>query len=230
MVTRLQKNSSKTINRLLKHFGLRVVRDGKPNLSRNRKACIENLTVMADILDAYNCSWWISHGTFLGGVRNGDFIPHDTDLDISLVFSEAFIPAYYEIINEFCLRRVLGFTENSLELTFVRNGITVDLFFVYEEGNKFRHSAFANFTQWQYDRYDYFFSPVFPVEFRFLGADLKAPKNAERFLTEFYGKNWQIPIKQWEYYSDPSNVQFSGFRYCKPEAEANFLSWVGERT
>lgn len=228
MIKRLIKKTGKTINKILKVFGFQIVRDGKPHLRGNRKACIENLSMMANILDSHNCVWWISHGTLLGGVREGDFISHDTDLDMSLMFSEDFKPAYSVILKNFDLIKVWGCTENSLELTFMRNGIKIDLFFVYEDRGRFRHSAFAGFTQWEYDRYDYFFSPVEPVEFRFLGANLKAPKDAERYLNDFYGENWRIPLKQWKYYLDPPNVRFSGLRYCRPKSEANFLSWIGE--
>lgn len=36
-------------------------------------------------LDTFNITYWISWGTLLGAIRNGDIIPHDDDVDLSFL-------------------------------------------------------------------------------------------------------------------------------------------------
>ncbi len=44
---------------------------------------IRRLRVVADALDDAGVHWWVDHGTLLGLVREGGFLPWDDDLDLS---------------------------------------------------------------------------------------------------------------------------------------------------
>jgi len=214
------------INHILGWFGIKLVKYRSIELRKKVKLATEALRLMSEILTHHNCIWWVSHGTLLGFIRDGKFISHDKDIDISIFFNENFRPAFYEIRKSFNLVSVYGFKENSLELTFERDSIRIDLFFVYNDQENLRHSAFANFTRWDYIRYDYLFSPIELVKCKFLGLNLNCPKDSQKYLLDFYGRNWRLPNRRWTYYLDPPNVFQTRLKYCRPICEAHFFNWV----
>jgi hypothetical protein len=54
----------------------------------NFKNCSENLILFDDIMKKCNIKYWLSEGTALGVVRDGDFIPWDDDVDVGLFYEE----------------------------------------------------------------------------------------------------------------------------------------------
>lgn len=41
--------------------------------------------VLIESIEYLNEGWWLSAGTLLGLERDGDFIPHDTDIDVGMI-------------------------------------------------------------------------------------------------------------------------------------------------
>lgn len=50
-----------------------------------RDLSYELMKFMGNVCKKYELSWWIDYGTLLGGVRHGDFIPWDDDLDSGMM-------------------------------------------------------------------------------------------------------------------------------------------------
>lgn len=49
------------------------------------KRLAENsLKLVASILEGMNVSWFVGRGTFIGAIRDNDFMSHDTDVDIEI--------------------------------------------------------------------------------------------------------------------------------------------------
>lgn len=222
----IRKNIYKIIEKSFDYFGLQLSIDRKKNPHLNKKIALENIRLMSKILKKNYCEWWISHGTLLGMIREEDFISHDLDIDFSVSFDCLTKSLFQEITTEFELLYIFGDRLDCLELSFRRNGIKIDLFFVYKSGDLYRHSAFADFSDWGYQRYDYTFRKVEPREGEFLGLKVNIPRDAEMYLQEFYGKDWRLPKKRWLYFMDPPNVRRTELRYCRPLCEAEFLKWI----
>lgn len=55
----------------------------------NRENCEAALTRFANICEKYNVKFYLASGTALGCVREGDFIPNDSDIDVGM-FPDAF--------------------------------------------------------------------------------------------------------------------------------------------
>ena len=54
----------------------------------NIDICKENLELVADILDKYKLKFWLSEGTALGAIRDGNFILYDDDVDIGMWYTD----------------------------------------------------------------------------------------------------------------------------------------------
>jgi hypothetical protein len=58
------------------------------NVPLNKKTCKENLEILAKILNDNNITFWLSEGTALGAIRQGDFIDYDDDVDIGIWYKD----------------------------------------------------------------------------------------------------------------------------------------------
>ena len=57
--------------------------------SMDEEMCVENLKEIKHILDDAGVKYWLDFGTLLGAVRDGKFIPWDTDIDLSTMCTES---------------------------------------------------------------------------------------------------------------------------------------------
>jgi len=55
----------------------------------DEEMCVENLKEIKRILDDAGVKYWLDFGTLLGAVRDGKFIPWDTDIDLSTMCTES---------------------------------------------------------------------------------------------------------------------------------------------
>jgi len=73
---------------------------------------------------------------FSGYFRECGIIPYTTDVDIGVFakdYSENIVKEF--LYRGFYLKHIFGKPNDSYELSFVSNGVKVDLFFFYEEGD-----------------------------------------------------------------------------------------------
>ena len=56
--------------------------------SMDEEMCVENLKEIKRILDDAGVKYWLDFGTLLGAVRDGKFIPWDTDIDLGMMCAE----------------------------------------------------------------------------------------------------------------------------------------------
>ena len=152
-------------------------------------------------------------GTLLGLTRTGDFIPHDDDLDIGILI-ENWNPKITEEFQKagFQWSRQLGTKELGLEYTFFKNGIQLDIFFWYEEKDKYTYCAWwksnhpLNIVKLQFDLFELKLQN-YPGHGEFL-----IPNNPEHWLEQIYGKDWRIPNSDWHWCASVKNIVQAPFK------------------
>lgn len=193
----------------------------------NKKIALSNLLEITDSLRKYNVTHWITDGTLLGYYREGDFITHDTDTDIGVMYSTFSKSALDSILSKgFKLVHIFGEPNNSLELAFTKSGVKTDIFFFYEKGDKLYHSAFTDLSHRGYTRIDYSYNKFGVSEVDFLGYKFYAPDNIIDFIVTKYGENWKTPIIKWNWATSPKNAVNTGIYLYRAECEKKFKEWI----
>lgn len=198
----------------------------------NSKIAIENLKDIDKILKNYNITYWLQDGTLLGLCREGNFISHDNDTDIGLFFSDIIDKKniFYDFFNiGFELHKIKGNLESSLLVTIIRNNVPTDLFFYYTDQNKIYHSSFKIVVT---DRgkkslqINYFYEPFGVKETTFLNNNFLVPEDEEKFLLTKYGKDWKIPIEDWDHHFGPINAVITDIMIDSKLAKQRFKNWL----
>ncbi len=151
---------------------------------------------------------WLTDGTLLGYYRENRILPYDNDADLGLFISEysnaitaEFISAGWE------LAHVYGRLACGLQLSFRRNSAAVDLFFFYQEEDKFWHGA------WKPERkgkvrnlIKYYYEPFEFQEVDFLGEQFTVPAETAKYIAAKYGDDWEVPQEDWDWAFGPANA------------------------
>ena len=134
-----------------------------------------------------NIDYWLDFGTCLGAYRDNDFIPHDTDIDISVCVKD--LKQIKQIINDNSLME-----KNNLKV--VRNtGDILSLKLLKYNGNNTDINVRANPDDDPYiDIYIVDYKPKLDKIY-FKGNTHTLPANTEEYLKYIYGETWRTPIK-----------------------------------
>ena len=128
---------------------------------------------------------WITGGTLLGAVREGDFIINDDDVDMDMIEDE-FLAIMYDI-----------------KLAFVNAGYVVRLkdtknpkMSVYKSGFKLSIGALKPAGKWLTRPIQKYPRRLFSEEhfMTFKGVQCLVPFPPEEYLEHVYGSNWTVPI------------------------------------
>jgi len=170
----------------------------------NREVMVKNVLDFKEVLDKYSIPFVFIFGGLLGLIRQGDFIPYDTDLDVAC-FNEFTRKDHWKMSKVKKELKEKGFyiaDNNECYLHndfFIRNGEKIEIWWfdkIDDEwifGNTVRYPA-------------YFFDKT--VDIDFLGTKVKVPFNAEEFLERTYGKNWKTPNPKANYLNqNPKEVK-----------------------
>ncbi|XP_019745634.1 ribitol-5-phosphate transferase FKTN isoform X1 [Hippocampus comes] len=182
--------------------------DSSPEALDFRNKAKSLLQVAAKTLARLHVPFWISSGTCLGWFRQCSFITYSRDVDIGIFISDyrpdiiaAFLDAGLSLKHKF------GKVEDSLELSFVMDGVKLDIFFFYEDGDLIWNGG----TQAKSGRK---FKYIFP-RFSLCWAELAevrvgVPCETLDYVMANYGAAWDVPQRTWDWKSSPSNVQENG--------------------
>ena len=177
----------------------------------------ENLELAIRILERHRCRWWLTAGTCLGVVREGNFISYDPDIDIGLdskhldlweTFITEFKDAGFELYKEW------EYGGMRMELSFKRKGIKLDLFFFHRKGDYVWHGVFGPDENGRWgDKmviYPYVFSArLFDnlKEIIFRGKRCFLPNPPTEYIREHYGPGWRVPKKDYRYWKDCAAIR-----------------------
>jgi len=157
----------------------------------NQDKAFELLVDTVEALKQYKIKYWLNWGTLLGLYRDKQFIPWDTDIDVT-VHAENREHVWDKIAKEmkrkFCFvpQRELCYPG---DCWFIRDKEKIELNFVERVNNTYSYEP---------DRCDL----ACPVEYienlttlRIRDYEFAIPSNPEEYLRRSYGDNWKTPIK-----------------------------------
>jgi lipopolysaccharide cholinephosphotransferase len=198
-------------------------RQSKQNLvSRKLNYARKTLIEICQLLDTTNIPYHLEGGTLLGIVRDGDLLPWDGDLDIS-------IPVEYA--NQL-RKQTWRFFKMGKKLSVRKSKLTNDVI-QYDQISLFKLKPLGAyilrmflpnheilvldiFTKVKDEKYVYWQAngKIMRVDKKhyesheivsFLGIELKVPNQYKEYLTKKYG-NWSVPIKQWDCAKDELTI------------------------
>lgn len=181
----------------------------EPPLDVDAGRCL--LFDVVDLLDRHDIPYHLEGGTLLGIVRDGDLLPWDHDLDISIPATEiSRLDARRRLDLRLKLWRVSvrRFTRDDAEhgwrhgdlrilkiakrkYLFERGWPRLDIFGKYEAGGRVHWVAknrIMSVSSHHYAGHD-------TVEY--FGRRLKIPRDVDGYLAAKYGE-WRTPVKQWD--------------------------------
>ena len=171
---------------------------------------MEGLIELKKIMNSVLKNWFLSGGTLLGVYRDGDFIPWDWDVEVTVLSEEAIIKEG-ELLKSLALA---GFTITNLDSTKENFkidakgwGTSYEIVGRYlKDNNSIRARSMTEVPS-------KFFQSTETVTFR--GHDFPAPSPADKFLEAMYG-DWKKPKKtvdKNQYYSKSAHKKHSFLNY-----------------
>lgn len=151
-------------------------------------------------LEEIDVFFWLDFGTLLGVYRDGKLIGHDTDVDVAV-----FLEDYAPIIEETMVKH--GFTYDrkividdgtyGMEQGFSYQNVKIDIFYYSKQNNQCYCHLFPLDNQKNYVVRELYTTFTGFKKISFLDTEWNIPKDPELRLTETYGENFRIPIKDW---------------------------------
>lgn len=150
-------------------------------------------------------------GTLLGIYRNGDILPYDKDLDLAIpaqvdrqhVIDAIASSTEFQVILSFGTEEEKRWRD-SMSLFHAESGISIDLFFLHEDGEEhFLAGAFHPVQSILCRLPRFTFTPHVWRDQSWL-----IPNDPERYLEAVYGRQWRIPDTQFDtVISNPTRIQ-----------------------
>lgn len=173
----------------------------------SEKDAIETLTTAKRLLDEIGIEFCLAFGTLLGAVREKSIIKGDQDVDVFLTQEEKLyenLPWLYE--RGF---KIIRIRKGILYSFRVNNNCFIDLYILRPLGfsiwSLYCYSLVGNAIPKKYVRKT--------QDIEFLGSTYKCPKNPERVLEWWYGKDWRIPKSSKGHYEVNSRAFWKKIKY-----------------
>jgi len=157
-----------------------------PSKPINRSLAKQNLLQFKKILDKASLKFFLAYGTLLGAVREGDFIAHDSDVDVGMYATdkEKFLPLLFTLKDAGL--ELVRFDEKLISL--MKDGEYIDIYF-------FEKKLFPKLG-WHCNG---LYMPTKYLEslsqLTFHGHNFAIPTFHLGLLVFLYGKNWRTPVK-----------------------------------
>lgn len=155
----------------------------------NKQVEEENLLIIKKILDGANIPFYLVGGTLLGAVREKDFIAHDDDIDLALMYKDK--QCFVDLLPSFEKEGfILARYDRHSIFSILRKGQFVDLdFFEDYDGIVYNGGGWAILKR--------FLDEAAHINFK--GKQYLAPKDYEDYLESEYGTSWRTPIEYFNF-------------------------------
>jgi len=178
----------------------------------DKDIAIQNLSDAKTILDSLGMRNWLTDGTLLGYYRENDFIAHDLDMDMGSFiedFDKDITKRFKE--NGWDLLSTFGKLDIGYELSYIRNGVKLDIFFFYKENDKYWHGAWRPIEKKGRNLIKYYYDSFGLKEVEFKGQLFNVPEDTLHYIETKYGPDWKTPQKSWDWAFGPSNAVETDF-------------------
>jgi hypothetical protein len=158
------------------------------------------------IMAEQGVSYFLRHGTCLGAVRDGAFIPWDDDLDVGSVLG------LHGLTEEKVEQTVAVFRDNGFEATVVHNKLNISVS-MQKSGTQMDWTCYRIFGDVIYQW------PVVKIpvalheelkEIDFLGDKFFVPNPPEEYLRLKYGPEWMVPKQAGDFEQDVMDLMTEG--------------------
>jgi glycerol-3-phosphate cytidylyltransferase len=195
----------------------------------DKKIALENLKDLDIIFRKNGTPCWLQDGTLLGYYRENNFISHDLDTDMGMMYKDLRIDSLTDAGKIGFEWFFIGYLDECAQIVFKRNGIKTDVFLYYEEKDYIYHSAFASPSPDNNIRIDYHYKKFNLKEVIFLGHNFLVPSNELEFLLTKYGGGWQTPNSNWNYAYSPLNHKVSDMIFTWDECSKRHDKWFNNQ-
>ena len=190
------------------------------NLIRARKVMFD----VIEFMDDEGIEYCLEGGTLLGIVRDGDLLPWDHDIDLSILYKDAnkFAERIPSLINKgyrvtkgkvdketkglkkgeyrvFKVKRLIPSIFKIIFPIFKRYMVVADVFVKFKEDDNIYWQAMEKTMRVN----EIYYSSNETVEY--MGKKLSVPYKYKEYLTEKYG-DWSIPQKDWSCGTDEKTI------------------------
>jgi len=157
----------------------------------DREKAFKLICDLVDELDKGNIRYWFNWGLLLGVVRDNDFIPWDTDLDITVHWEDReriWTKVEPAMVKKGCWvpPREDCYPEDRW---FIRDKEKIELNFVEDCGDRYIYSPNRCKLGCPKHHIDNL------KKIQFMGRTFTIPSSTEEYLEKSYGKDWVIPQK-----------------------------------
>lgn len=162
--------------------------------------CLQNLRRMLLYFNVlakkFEMTYFLDFGTLLGCARNGKFIPYDTDIDISILFSEFYLFRQMKPSKMGFYLLKQNESKTFYKLYYSKNNflhIDIHLRKKSKDGVYYSHYGSENWGLLEED--------LFPISYKkFEARLLPVPNNYKGYLTKGYGEDCiTVPKRKGEY-------------------------------
>ena len=162
------------------------------------------LKAFKKVLDDLEIPFFLWFGTLLGSVREKDFIPHDTDVDIGMLKKhiprdkvDAVVKGFEGTGYSVCIGSCDGYV-NLIYITMNDKypGLKVDADFLFDFQDKYWFPRHANVNGNPITLAIPYSKKYFDCEMEertIRGTKYRVPSPPEEFLVELWGEDWRVP-------------------------------------
>lgn len=202
-----------------------MIKKGKPQLtSKNLERARNMLYSTIKFFDNSNIAYHLEGGTLLGIVRDGDLLPWDHDIDLSIPSSEVdkLLKARYKLylkgfkvtirksskqsgpfekdqIYLFKIKKLIPSIIKFVYPWYAKNYVVLDVFVKVTDGNDTYWRTEIRLLKVDKKHYQSFES------LNYMGYKVKIPNDYKEYLTQKYG-DWSIPVKDWECHKNEGTI------------------------
>lgn len=174
----------------------------------------KNLRDVVDALAEAKITYWLTFGTLLGIVRDGDFIPYDFDIDIGC-FKEQEVELL-RIVSQIPGFEIIRITQSLISI--IREGVYIDFYLFSSQAENTLNCC------------GYYILDLKLRQIDFDDYQVTVPEGSNALLRQWYGDDWVIPQKgvaakpltksYWDKVYSDANVNGLGYsafaEFCLP--------------